>query len=152
MKKVLNILLIGTIFLQIISCKKEAEPKVSKLDLITANPWIIDQADFKALVSATIYKRGGTGNLYEEASKISLTFKKDGKIAATNQLGVAVEGNWAFNADETRITLPKGLPFSEIIIDNLTATNFDVNAPQFSYSLSGISLSGKLVIKMIPKK
>jgi hypothetical protein len=151
MKKIFQLLLIGFIAIQITSCKKEEVAKVNKTELLTAKPWIINQADFNAGLSATIYKRGTTGNLFEAASKISLAFSKDGKVAATDQNGNAVAGAWSFNADETKITLPKGLPFEEIIIDNLTATNFDVNVPQFSYALLGSVVTGKLIVKMIPK-
>lgn len=152
MKKYIQLLTIAIILFQITGCQKDdpVAAKQTKTELITAKPWVINQADFNAGLSATIYKKGMEGNLFD-ASKISLSFGKDGKIAATDQNGNAVNGVWSFNADETKITLPKGLPFEEIVIDNLTSTNFDVNAPQFTYAVLGTTVTGKLIVKMIPK-
>lgn len=152
MKKYIQILTIAIILLQITGCKKDESvtPKQTKTELISAKPWVINQADFNAGLSATVYKKGMEGNLLD-ASKISLSFGKDGKITATDLNGNAIAGDWAFNADETKITLPKGLPFEEIVIDNLTTTNFDVNVPQFTYAILGSNVTGKLIVKMIPK-
>jgi hypothetical protein len=150
MKTIIKLIFAGLFIANFTSCTKEEVAKVSKTELLTAQPWVINQADFSAGLSATIYKKGMQGNLLD-VSKISLSFGKDGKIAATDQNGNAVAGAWSFNADETKITLPKGLPFEEMVIDNLSATNFDINVPQFSYALLGSVVSGKLIVKMVPK-
>lgn len=148
MKKViiLSLVLIAAYFT---SCKKEDTPaKINKTDVLIKTPWEINQAIFSPF---TIYIKGGKENAYD-ASKVSLTFKKDGTITATDLNGNALAGKWSFNADETKITLPPGLPFSEVVVDQLTETNLDVNVPTFEYPVLGTVVKGKLIVKMTPKK
>lgn len=149
MKNLIKLLIVSFLTLQLTSCTKEADktPAVTKTQLITAKVWLIDEAIISPF---TIYKKGAKENLYD-ASKISLTFKEDGTITATDLQGNALAGKWSFNADETKITLPAGLPFSEVVVDQLTATNFDLNVPTFEYAVLGSQVKGKLVIKMVPK-
>ncbi len=149
MKKYIQILTIAIVLFQLSGCQKEEEvvSKQTKTELVTAKPWVINQADFMAI---QIFKKGAMSNLLD-ASKISLSFKKDGSITATDLNGNAIAGKWSFNADETKITLPAGLPFSEVVIDNLTITNFDVSVPSFTYAVLGTNLTGKLIVKMEPK-
>lgn len=151
MKNTLKLLVLSLLIVQFSSCTKdETTPAASKTDIITAKPWEINQADFSAGLSLTVYKKGAAGNLLD-ASKISLTFKKDGTITATDLDGNALAGKWSFNADETKITLPPGLPFETVSIETLTATNLNVTVPQFTYTVIGQTVTGILAVKMIPK-
>lgn len=151
MKNLILILLVSGIALSFSSCKKDEVAAKSKTDIISAKPWVIAQADFDTgLFPLTVYKQNVTTNVLD-ASKISLTFKSDGTIQATDLQGKGISGTWAFNADETKITLPPGLPFSEVVITTLTETNLDVTVPSFSANVLGTVAVGKLTVKMIPK-
>jgi hypothetical protein len=148
MKNLIKVLAVSLLVFNFSSCTKdENAPTESKTDILVSTPWVINSADFAVF---RIYTKGDAGSLYD-ASKISLTFKKDGTITATDQSGVAISGTWAFNADETKITLPPGLPFSEVVVDGITKTNLDVNVPAFTYAVLGTSQTGKLTVKMVPK-
>ncbi len=151
MKNLIAFISLTLIIIQFSGCTKdETAPSKTKTELLIATPWVINQADFNAGISLTVYKKGATGNLLD-ASKISLTFKKDGTITATDLDGNAISGTWAFNADETKITLPPGLPFKDVNVETLTATNLNILVPQFTYNVIGQNVTGVLTVKMIPK-
>jgi hypothetical protein len=151
MKKLSNVFVFFAIAGMFWSCNKEKVEAKSKTDLLTLNPWHVDQADFNpGFTNLTIYKKNATNNVYD-VSKVILTFQKDGSISATDLDGKGISGKWAFNADQSKITLPPGLPFNEININTLTEKNFDITVPAFSAAVLGQTVSGILTVKMIPK-
>ncbi len=151
MKKILILIILCAFTLYFSGCNKTKVAAKNKTDLITLNSWIISQADFDpGFTPITIYKKDATNSLLD-VSKISLTFKKDGSISATDLDGKGISGTWAFNSDETKITLPPGLPFKDVNLNNLTEKNLDVSVPGFKYTVVGTNVSGNLTIKMIPK-
>lgn len=148
MKNLIKVLVISLLVFNFSSCTKEEEtPKESKTELLVSTPWVINTAAFTGI---TVYTKGSGSNIYD-ASKISLSFKKDGTITATDLSGMAISGKWAFAENESKITLPPGLPFNEVVIDGLSKTNFDINVPAFTVAIIGQNQTGKLAVKMIPK-
>ncbi|MES2795151.1 MAG: hypothetical protein V4683_04250 [Bacteroidota bacterium] len=151
MKNLIKFLTISILLFNVSSCKKEeSAPTATKTEMLTKQPWVINQADFSSGLTLTVYKKGATSNVLD-ASKISLTFKSDGTITATDLDGNGVSGSWSFNADETKITLPAGLPFTEVVLLTLTENNFDVSVPSFTATVLGTTATGTLVVKFIPK-
>jgi hypothetical protein len=148
MKNLIKVLAISLLVFNFSSCTKEEKaPTETKTELLVSTPWVINTAAFTGI---TVYTKGGASNIYD-ASKISLTFKNDGTITATDLSGVAISGTWAFAENETKITLPPGLPFNEVVIDGLTKTNFDINVPTFTVAILGSTQTGKLTVRMVPK-
>ncbi len=149
--KVKNLLVLLSLTGLFGACNKDKVTPKSKKEILVQNSWQIEQTDLETPITTfTIYKKNASNNLYD-ASKISLSFKNDGTILATDQSGKSVSGNWSFNADETKITLPDGLPFKEASIETLSEKNFNVSVANFKYDVLGTSVNGTLVVKMVPK-
>jgi hypothetical protein len=151
MKKIALFLAITFAMIQFSGCNKTKVVPKSKTDILVLNTWQISTASIDpGFATIAIYKKDATNNLFD-VSKITLSFKKDGSITATDQNGKAIAGTWALNSDETAVTLPAGLPFKEVKIVTLTESNFDVSVTNFEYTVLGQTVKGILAVNMIPK-
>jgi hypothetical protein len=139
---------------QFSSCNKKEVVPANKKELISAHTWITSDASFtpNGLFPLNVYKKDATNNAID-ASKISLNFKSDGTILATDQNGKSISGNWALNADETAITIPNGVlgNITEVKVAELTTANLKLNVLNFSAAVLGQNYTGLLAVNMIPK-
>jgi hypothetical protein len=128
--KNIALLLVLSITLFVSSCKKDevVVATKTKTELLSANTWIVNEAEATALGGVSLYSRSKATNSYD-ASKVKALFKADGTVTATDPNGNSSnKGTWKFTENETKMVVANtnilGLDGTVTVL-KLEAKNFD---------------------------
>jgi hypothetical protein len=148
MKSIHSIVVLLFILIFAAGCKKDddKEKELTKTAILTAKPWKLD----KFLIFGQPVTDPEILEAVGSLANSDVQFKADGTYTATNRsTGAKTNGNWEFNADQTKLTIKGGATSEDITFNIVTLTdkNLDLSTQQ---TVDGFPFPVTVDIKLIP--